>query len=65
MSMLRRKVAHRLVSVKNDTAMLTTFNEVDMSPINTIRKEYKEVFKEKYGVNLGFMSFSLKLLLLL
>ena len=60
MSMLRRKVAHRLVSVKNDTAMLTTFNEVDMSPINTIRKEYKEVFKEKYGVNLGFMSFFTK-----
>ena len=65
MSMLRRKVAQRLVSVKNDTAMLTTFNEVDMSPINAIEKEYKEVFKEKYGVNLGFMSFSLKLLLLL
>ena len=60
MSMLRRKVAQRLVSVKNDTAMLTTFNEVDMSPINTIRKEYKEVFKEKYGVNLGFMSFFTK-----
>ena len=60
MSMLRRKVAQRLVSVKNDTAMLTTFNEVDMSPINSIRKEYKEVFKEKYGVNLGFMSFFTK-----
>ena len=60
MSMLRRKVAQRLVSVKNDTAMLTTFNEVDMSPINAIRKEYKEVFKEKYGVNLGFMSFFTK-----
>ena len=60
MSMLRRKVAQRLVSVKNDTAMLTTFNEVDMSQINAIRKEYKEVFKEKYGVNLGFMSFFTK-----
>tara|TARA_B100000900_G_scaffold415130_1_gene443930 strand:+ start:12042 stop:13226 length:1185 start_codon:yes stop_codon:yes gene_type:complete len=60
MSMLRRKVAQRLVSVKNDTAMLTTFNEVDMSPINSIRKEYKEAFKEKYGVNLGFMSFFTK-----
>lgn len=60
MSMLRRKVAQRLVSVKNDTAMLTTFNEVDMSPINAIRKQYKEAFKEKYGVNLGFMSFFTK-----
>lgn len=60
MSMLRRKVAQRLVSVKNDTAMLTTFNEVDMTPINAIRKEYKEAFKEKYGVNLGFMSFFTK-----
>ena len=59
-SMLRRKVAQRLVSVKNDTAMLTTFNEVDMSPINAIRKKYKEVFKEKYGVNLGYMSFFTK-----
>lgn len=60
MSMLRRKVAQRLVSVKNDTAMLTTFNEVDMSAIFAIRKEYKEVFKEKYGVGLGFMSFFTK-----
>ena len=59
-SMLRRKVAQRLVSVKNDTAMLTTFNEVDMSTINAIRKKYKEVFKEKYGVNLGYMSFFTK-----
>ena len=60
MSMLRRKVAQRLVSVKNDTAMLTTFNEVDMSAIFAIRKEYKEVFKEKYGVGLVFMSFFTK-----
>ena len=60
MSMLRRKVAQRLVSVKNDTAMLTTFNEVDMSAIFAIRKEYKEFFKEKYGVGLGFMSFFTK-----
>ena len=60
LSMLRRKVAERLVSVKNDTAMLTTFNEVDMSDIFEIRKQYKEQFKEKYGVGLGFMSFFTK-----
>ena len=57
LSMLRRKVAERLVSVKNETAMLTTFNEVDMSAIFDLRKKYKEKFKEKHGVNLGFMSF--------
>ncbi len=57
MSMLRRKVAERLVEAKNTTAMLTTFNEVDMSPIFALRKEYKETFKEKFGVSLGFMSF--------
>ncbi len=57
LSMLRRKVAERLVSVKNETAMLTTFNEVDMSPIFALRDEYKEIFKEKHGVSLGFMSF--------
>ena len=57
LSMLRRKVAERLVSVKNETAMLTTFNEVDMSSIFELRKKYKEIFKEKHGVNLGFMSF--------
>ena len=57
LSMLRRKVAERLVSVKNDTAMLTTFNEVDMSPIFELRKKYKEEFKEKHTVGLGFMSF--------
>ncbi len=57
MSALRRKLAQRLVSVKNDTAMLTTFNEVDMKPIFDLRNEYKEAFKEKYGVSLGFMSF--------
>ena len=57
LSMLRRKVAERLVSVKNDTAMLTTFNEVDMSPIFELRKKYKEEFKEKHNVGLGFMSF--------
>ena len=60
MSMLRRKVAQRLVSVKNETAMLTTFNEVDMSTISAIRKEYKEAFKDKYDVSLGFMSFFTK-----
>ncbi|GGD19711.1 2-oxoglutarate dehydrogenase complex dihydrolipoyllysine-residue succinyltransferase [Hyunsoonleella pacifica] len=57
MSMLRRKVAERLVEAKNTTAMLTTFNEVDMSPIFELRKEYKETFKAKHGVSLGFMSF--------
>ena len=60
MSMLRRKLAQRLVSVKNETAMLTTFNEVDMSAIFAIRKEYKEAFKDKYDVSLGFMSFFTK-----
>lgn len=60
MSMLRRKVAERLVSVKNDTAMLTTFNEVDMSYVMDLRKQYKEQFKEKHGVGLGFMSFFTK-----
>ncbi len=57
LSMLRRKVAERLVSVKNETAMLTTFNEVNMQPIFDLRKEYKEDFKAKHGVGLGFMSF--------
>ena len=57
LSMLRRKVAERLVSAKNETAMLTTFNEVDMSPIFELRKKYKESFKDKHGVGLGFMSF--------
>jgi len=60
MSSLRRKIASRLVAVKNETAMLTTFNEVDMTAIFAIRKEYKEQFKEKYGVGLGFMSFFTK-----
>jgi len=60
LSMLRRKVAERLVSVKNETAMLTTFNEVDMQPIFDLRKQFKEDFKEKHGVSLGFMSFFTK-----
>jgi len=60
LSMLRRKVAERLVSVKNETAMLTTFNEVDMSPIFELRDAYKEDFKNKHGVGLGFMSFFTK-----
>ena len=60
LSMLRKKLAQRLVSVKNETAMLTTFNEVNMTPIMEIRKKYKEAFKEKYGVGLGFMSFFTK-----
>ncbi|CAA0148816.1 2-oxoglutarate dehydrogenase, E2 component, dihydrolipoamide succinyltransferase [Tenacibaculum maritimum] len=57
LSMLRRKVAQRLVSVKNETAMLTTFNEVNMQPIFDLRQEFKEDFKAKHGVGLGFMSF--------
>lgn len=57
LSMLRRKVAERLVSVKNETAMLTTFNEVDMQPIFDLRKKYKDEFKTKHDVGLGFMSF--------
>ncbi len=60
LSMLRRKVAERLVSAKNETAMLTTFNEVDMTPIFDLRKKYKEDFKSKHGVSLGFMSFFTK-----
>ena len=57
LSMLRRKVAERLVEAKNTTAMLTTFNEVDMTPIFDLRIQYKEEFKAKHGVSLGFMSF--------
>lgn len=60
LSMLRRKVAERLVSAKNETAMLTTFNEADMSPIFALRNEYKDAFKAKHGVSLGFMSFFTK-----
>jgi 2-oxoglutarate dehydrogenase E2 component (dihydrolipoamide succinyltransferase) len=60
MSSLRRTVSRRLVSVKNETAMLTTFNEVNMGPIMELRKKFKDQFKEKHGVNLGFMSFFTK-----
>lgn len=60
MSMLRRKVAERLVAAKNETAMLTTFNEVDMAPIFALRAKHKEAFKEKHDVGLGFMSFFTK-----
>ncbi len=60
MSMLRRKVAERLVSVKNETAMLTTFNEVDMKPIMDLRAKYKDQFAKFHEVNLGFMSFFTK-----
>ena len=60
MSTLRLKLAERLVSVKNETAMLTTFNEVNMTPIMDIRKKYKDKFKEKHGIGLGFMSFFTK-----
>ena len=57
LSMLRRKVAERLVQAKNETAMLTTFNEADMAPIFELRKQYKDAFLDKHGVKLGFMSF--------
>lgn len=57
---LRKTVARRLVSVKNETAMLTTFNEIDMKPVMDLRKKYKEAFKEKYEIGLGFMSFFTK-----
>lgn len=60
MSMLRKRVSERLVAVKQQTAMLTTFNEVDMSAIMNIRKQYKDTFKDTHGVNLGFMSFFTK-----
>jgi 2-oxoglutarate dehydrogenase E2 component (dihydrolipoamide succinyltransferase) len=60
MSTLRLKLAERLVSVKNETAMLTTFNEVNMTPIMKIRQQYKDIFKEKHGISLGFMSFFTK-----
>lgn len=60
MSNLRKTISKRLVSVKNETAMLTTFNEVDMKPIMDLRKKYKDSFKEKHGVGLGFMSFFTK-----
>ena len=60
MSSLRRRLASRLVQVKNETAMLTTFNEVDMKPIFDLRAQYKEDFKAKHGVGLGFMSFFTK-----
>lgn len=60
MSMLRRKVAERLVEAKNTTAMLTTFNEVNLTEVNKLRSEYKDAFKAKHGVSLGFMSFFTK-----
>ena len=60
LSLLRRKVAERLVSVKNETAMLTTFNEADLSQIFDLRKKYKDLFSTKHGVSLGFMSFFTK-----
>ena len=60
MTMLRKRIAERLVAVKQQTAMLTTFNEVDMTAIVNIRKQYKDKFKEMHGVNLGFMSFFTK-----
>jgi 2-oxoglutarate dehydrogenase E2 component (dihydrolipoamide succinyltransferase) len=60
MTNLRKKIAERLVSVKNTTAMLTTFNEVNMKPVMDLRAKYKDVFKEKHGVGLGFMSFFTK-----
>ncbi len=60
MSNLRKTISRRLVEAKNTTAMLTTFNEVDMGPVMNIRKKYKDTFKEKHGINLGFMSFFTK-----
>lgn len=60
MTSLRKTIARRLVSVKNETAMLTTFNEVDMKPVMELRSRYKDQFKEKFGVGLGFMSFFAK-----
>lgn len=60
MTMLRKKISERLVAVKNETAMLTTFNEVDMSNVMALRNKYKDKFKEKHGVGLGFMSFFTK-----
>ncbi len=60
MTSIRKTIAKRLVAVKNETAMLTTFNEVDMKPVMDLRSRYKEQFKEKYGVGLGFMSFFTK-----
>ena len=60
MSTLRLKLSERLVAVKNETAMLTTFNEVNMSPVMKIRQQYKDAFKEKFGISLGFMSFFTK-----
>lgn len=60
MTTLRKKIAERLVSVKNETAMLTTFNEVDMKPVMDLRKKYKDKFQEKFGIGLGFMSFFTK-----
>lgn len=60
MTSLRKTIARRLVAVKNETAMLTTFNEVDMKPIMDLRNKYKDKFKEKHGVGLGFMSFFAK-----
>src|SRR5690606_342359 len=60
MSSLRKTIAKRLVTVKNETAMLTTFNEVNMQPIMDLRAKYKDTFKEKHGIGLGFMSFFTK-----
>ena len=60
MTSLRKTIARRLVAVKNETAMLTTFNEVDMKPIMDLRAKYKDMFKEKHGIGLGFMSFFTK-----
>jgi 2-oxoglutarate dehydrogenase E2 component (dihydrolipoamide succinyltransferase) len=60
MSSIRKTISRRLVAVKNETAMLTTFNEVDMKPVMDMRSKYKDTFKDKYGVGLGFMSFFTK-----
>ncbi|GAA5189090.1 2-oxoglutarate dehydrogenase complex dihydrolipoyllysine-residue succinyltransferase [Ferrimonas gelatinilytica] len=60
MTRLRKRIAERLLEAKNSTAMLTTFNEVNMAPIMTLRKQYKDIFEERHGIRLGFMSFYVK-----
>src|SRR5690606_37795270 len=60
MTTIRKRIAERLVEAKNTTAMLTTFNEIDMSKAMELRAKYKDKFKEKYGINLGFMGFFVK-----
>lgn len=60
MTRLRKRIAERLLEAKNNTAMLTTFNEVNMKPIMDMRKQYQDVFEKRHGIRLGFMSFYVK-----